>query len=141
LPAINLNDPWQLTQLVCLYLCLFARISINMLCSLRETHVSINNSDVQKPFVTVVGGNPICMKHLKCMCSSNHDMCNVLCVVTILTLYQNQKAECHEAQPFVRGIELAANGISRCLTRTAIRDRTKVQLARWLSRITDGTSK
>lgn len=136
LPAINLSDPWQLTQLVCLYLCLFARISINMLCSLRETHVAINSSGMSKPFVTVFGGAPICMKHLKCMCSNEHDMCNVLCVVTILTLYQNKKNEIIENQPFVRGIELAGNGVSRCLTRTALRDRTKIQLARWLQRIT-----
>merc|ERR1711879_662688 len=105
------------------------------------THVAINSSGLSKPYVTVVCGTPICMKHLKCMCSSTHDMCNVLCVVTILTLYQNQKSDVGDSSPFVRGIELAPNGISRCLTRGAIRERTKIQLARWLSRITDNSQK
>jgi len=146
LPSINLSDPWQLTQLVCLYLCLFARISIKMLCSLRESHVNVNtispnslgSTDVKKPFVTVVVGHPMCIKHLKCMCSEAHDMCNVLCVVTVLTLYQNQKNEtgASENQVFVRGIALAPNGISRCLTQTPLRETNKLQLAQWLKKIT-----
>lgn len=145
LPSINLSDPWQLTQLVCLYLCLFARISIKMLCSLRESHVNVNKSpnslsttDATKPFVTVVVGHPMCIKHLKCMCSEAHDMCNVLCVVTVLTLYQNQKNDtgASENQVFVRGIALAPNGISRCLTQTPLRETNKLQLAQWLKKIT-----
>lgn len=148
LPSINLSDPWQLTQLVCLYLCLFARISIKMLCSLRESHVNVNTTgsmngslkagEPSKPFVTVVGGRPMCMKHLKCMCSEAHDICNVLCVVTVLTLYQNQKNDSgsQENQVFVRGIALAPNGISRCLTQTPLRETNKLQLAQWLKKIT-----
>jgi len=49
LPAINLSDPWQLTQLVCLYLCLFARISINMLCSIQEQNVRVTFFFLFKP--------------------------------------------------------------------------------------------